>query len=43
VRHVTRIGQKSVAYRVFIEIPDGKTPLGRPRPRWDEDIKMHLQ
>jgi hypothetical protein len=25
------------------ELPDGNEPLGRPRRRWEEDIKMNLQ
>ena len=30
-------------YRMFGEKPEGKRPLGRPRPRWEESIKMDLQ
>jgi hypothetical protein len=30
-------------YRVLVEIPEGKSPLGRTRRRWEEDIKMDLQ
>ena len=30
-------------YRMFGEKPEGKSPLGRPRPRWEESIKMDLQ
>jgi len=33
---------KSV-YRVLVEKPDGKRPLGRPRRRWEETIKTALQ
>jgi hypothetical protein len=31
------------AYRVFVERPEGKRPLGRPRPRWENNIKVDLQ
>jgi hypothetical protein len=30
-------------YRVLVGIPDGKRPLGRPRCRWEDNIKMDLQ
>jgi len=30
-------------YRVFVGKPDGKRPLGRPRHRWEDSIKMDLQ
>jgi hypothetical protein len=30
------------AYRILVEKPEGKRPLGRPRHRWDENIKMDL-
>jgi hypothetical protein len=30
-------------YMVFVEKPEGKRPLGRPRLRWEDNIKMHLQ
>ena len=29
--------------RVFVGKPEGKTPLGRPRRRWEDNIKMDLQ
>jgi hypothetical protein len=31
------------AYRVLVGKPEGKRPLGRPRRRWKDDIKMDLQ
>ena len=34
---VTRLGDRSGAYRVLIGRPEGKRPLGRPRSRWDDD------
>jgi hypothetical protein len=35
-------GEESV-YRVLVEKPGGKRPLVRPRPRWEDNIKMDLQ
>jgi hypothetical protein len=31
------------AYRILLEKPDGKRSLGRPRRRWEDNIKMDLQ
>ena len=30
-------------YRILVGKPDGKRPLGRPRRRWEDNIKMDLQ
>jgi hypothetical protein len=30
-------------YRVLVEKPEGKRPLGRPRRRWEDNIKIYLQ
>jgi hypothetical protein len=30
-------------YRVLVGKPEGKRPLGRPRYRWEDNIKMDLQ
>jgi len=30
-------------YRVLVGKPEGKIPLGRPRPRWEDNMKMDLQ
>jgi hypothetical protein len=30
------------AYRVFMGKPEGRRPLGRPRRRWEDNIKMDL-
>jgi len=32
-----------VVYRVLVGKPEGKRPLGRPRLRWEDNIKMDLQ
>jgi hypothetical protein len=36
-------GEKRNAYRVFVGKPEGKRPLGRPRRRWVDNIKMDLR
>ena len=40
--HVARMGEKGV-YRVLVGKPEGKRPLGRPRRRWVDNIRMDLQ
>jgi hypothetical protein len=42
-RHVARIGEKKNAYRILMRKPEGKEPLGRPRRRWMDNIKMDLR
>jgi hypothetical protein len=41
--HVARMGEKSGAYRILVGRPEGRRPLGRPRHRWEDDIKMDLE
>jgi hypothetical protein len=41
--HVARMGEKRNAYRILVGKPEGKRPLGRPRRRWVESIKMDLK
>ena len=41
--HVARKGQGRGVYRVLVGKPEGKRPLGRPRRRWEDNIKMDLQ
>jgi hypothetical protein len=36
------MGEKRNAYRLLMEMPEGKTPLGRPRRRWVDNIRMDL-
>jgi hypothetical protein len=31
------------AYRIFVGRPEGRTPLGKPKRRWEENIKIDLQ
>jgi hypothetical protein len=40
--HVTRMGEERKMYRVLVENCDGKRPLGRPRHRWEDGIRMDL-
>jgi hypothetical protein len=40
--HVARMGEKRNAYRVMTRKPKKKRPLGRPRRRWVDNIKMDL-
>jgi len=37
------MGERRVVYRVLVGKPEGKKPLGRPRRRWEDNIKMNLQ
>jgi hypothetical protein len=37
------MGERRGGYRVLVENPDGKNPLGRPRRRWKDNIKVDLQ
>jgi hypothetical protein len=36
------MGEKRNAYRLLVGKPEGKRPLGSPRRRWPEHIKMYL-
>ena len=41
--HVARMGKEKGVYRVLVGNPEGKTPMGRPRRRWLDNIRMDLQ
>ena len=41
--NVARMGERRSLYRVLVGKPEGKRPLGRPRSRWEDNIKMDLQ
>ena len=41
--HAACIGEKRGVYSVLVGKPEGKRPLGRPRRRWEDNIKMDLQ
>jgi hypothetical protein len=36
-------GEERNAYRILVGKPEGKRPLGRPRRRWEDSIKMDLR
>jgi hypothetical protein len=37
------MGHKRTAYRILVGKPEGKGPLGRPRHRWVNNVKMDLR
>jgi hypothetical protein len=41
--HVARMGVERRVYKVLVGKPEGKRPLGRPRRRWENVIKMDLR
>ena len=43
VGHMARMGEDRGVHRVLVGKPEGKRPLGRPRRRWEDNIKMDLQ
>jgi hypothetical protein len=40
---VARMGEDRGVHRLLVGKPEGKRPLGRPRCRWEDNIKMDLQ
>jgi hypothetical protein len=40
--HAARMGEKRNAYRLLVGKPEGNTPLGRPRHRWLDNIRIGL-
>jgi hypothetical protein len=42
-RHVARMGEGRGIYGVLVGRPEGKRPLGRPRRRWEDNIKLDLR
>ena len=41
--HVAHMGERRGICRILVGKPQGKRPLGRPRHRWEDSIKMDLQ
>jgi hypothetical protein len=41
--HVAGMGERRVVYRVLVGKPEGKRPLGIPRRRWEDNIKMDFE
>jgi len=42
VGHVAHMGERRGIYRILVGKPEGKRPLGRPRRRWENNIKLDL-
>jgi hypothetical protein len=40
--HVARMGERRGVHRFSVGKPEGQRPVGRPRHRWDDNIKMDL-
>ena len=40
---MARIGEERVVHKDLVGKPEGKRPLGRPRHRWEDNIKIDLQ
>ena len=40
--HVAHMGEGRGVYRVSVGKPEGRRPLGRPRRRWEDNIRMDL-
>jgi hypothetical protein len=43
MRHVARMGKVRGVYSVLVGKSEGRRPLGRPRRRWEDNIKMDVQ
>jgi hypothetical protein len=41
--HVARMGEEKGVYRVLVGSPEGRRPMGRPRRRWKDNIKLDLR
>jgi hypothetical protein len=41
--HVVHMGEVRGTYNILVGRPEGRRPLGRPRRRWDDNIKMDLR
>jgi hypothetical protein len=43
IGHVASMGERRGAYRILMREREGRSPLGRPRRRWKDNIKMDLR
>jgi len=43
VEHTARMGEMRYAYKILLRRPEGENPLGRPRCRWKDNIRMDLR
>jgi hypothetical protein len=41
--HVTRMGESRNSYRILVGKQEGKRPLGRPRRKWVDNVKIDLR
>jgi hypothetical protein len=41
--HVARMGEVMDAYNILVGGPEGRRPLGKPRSRWEDNIKMDIR
>ena len=41
--HVARMEEGRIAFKILTGKPTGKRPLGRPRRRWEDNIRMYLE
>jgi hypothetical protein len=41
--HVARMGEDRKVYKVLVGKPEGRRPLGRPRHRWEDGVRMDLR
>jgi hypothetical protein len=41
--HAARMGEERKVYKVLVGMPEGKRPLGRPRCRWEDGIRMDVR
>jgi hypothetical protein len=41
--HVAHVGEDTQVFKVLVGKPEGKRPLGRPRRRWEDGIRMDLR
>jgi hypothetical protein len=42
-RHVARVGEMRNSYTILVGRPEGKRPFGRPRRRWEDNIRVDLR
>jgi hypothetical protein len=43
VGHVARMGERRGEYKILVRRPEGRRSLGRPRRRWEKNIKIDFQ
>jgi hypothetical protein len=43
IGHVALVGEMRNAYNILVEMPERKRPIGRPRHRWEDNIRMDLR